>query len=144
MQTDPIADMLTRIRNANKARHERTEMPTSRLKEEIARILKEEGYIRDFRIVPSDEHNRGEQNKKRHRAYDTLVVELKFGRNRERIITDLKRVSTPGRRVYAQKDRLPRVLGGMGTAIVSTSSGVITGRQAAERGVGGEVIAFVW
>src|ERR687891_2583916 len=131
MMTDPIADMLTRIRNANRARHERTEMPTSRLKEEIARILKEEGYISDFRV------QKGE-------SFDTLVIELKFGRNRERIITDLKRVSKPGRRVYAQKDRLPRVLGGMGTAIMSTSSGVITSRQAAERGVGGEVLAFVW
>ena len=131
MLTDPIADMLTRIRNANQALHERTEMPTSKLKEEIARILKEEGYIRDFEIVKGE-------------AYDNLVVHLKYGRSRERIITDLKRISKPGRRIYAKKDRLPRVLGGMGIAILSTSSGVITGRTAAERGVGGEVIAFVW
>jgi small subunit ribosomal protein S8 len=131
MLTDPVADMLTRIRNANKAMHDRAEMPTSRLKEEIARILKEEGYIRDFRV------QKGE-------SFDTLVVELKFGRNRERVITGLRRISKPGRRVYARKDRLPRVLGGMGTAILSTSSGLVTSRTAEERGIGGEVICFVW
>lgn len=131
MLTDPIADMLTRIRNANRALHERVEMPSSGLKAEIARLLKEEGYIKDYRIV------RGE-------SYDTLVIELKFGKNRERVITDLKRISKPGRRVYARKDRLPRVLGGMGTAILSTSRGVVTSRQASELGVGGEVICFVW
>ncbi len=131
MLTDPIADMLTRIRNANKAMHDRVEMPNSRMKQEIARLLKEEGYIKDYRVVTGT-------------PYDTLVVELKFGRNRKRILTDVKRVSRPGRRVYARKDRLPRVLGGLGTAILSTSTGVITSRQAAERGVGGEVIAFVW
>jgi small subunit ribosomal protein S8 len=131
MLTDPVADMLARIRNANKAMHETVEMPTSRLKQEIARILKEEGYIRDFRV------QKGE-------SFDTLVVELKFGRNRERVITGLKRISKPGRRVYARKDRLPRVLGGMGTAILSTSSGLVTSRTAAERGIGGEVICFVW
>jgi small subunit ribosomal protein S8 len=133
MQTDPIADMLTRIRNANRALHERAEMPTSRLKSEIARILKEEGYIQDYRVEHEDDT-----------PYDTLVVELKFGRNRERVITDLKRVSKPGRRVYARKDRLPRVLGGMGTAILSTSNGLITSRAAEEQGVGGEVVCFVW
>ena len=131
MLTDPVADMLTRIRNANKAMHDHCEMPTSRLKEEIARILKEEGYIRDFRV------QKGE-------SFDTLVVELKFGRNRERVISGLRRVSKPGRRVYARKDRLPRVLGGMGTAILSTSSGLVTSRTAEERGIGGEVICFVW
>ncbi len=131
MLTDPIADMLTRIRNANKAMMDSAPMPSSRIKVEIARLLKEEGYIRDFRV------EKGE-------PFDTLVVDLKFGRNRERVITDLKRVSKPGRRVYAKKDRLPRVLGGLGTAILSTSTGVITTRQAAERGVGGEVLAFVW
>jgi small subunit ribosomal protein S8 len=144
MQTDPIADMLTRIRNANKALQETVDMPSSRLKAEIARLLKEEGYIRDFRIVSSEEFNQGEENKKKHRPYDTLSVELKFGRNRERVITDLKRVSKPGRRVYARKDRLPRVLGGMGISILSTSNGLITSRTAEERGVGGEVICFVW
>jgi small subunit ribosomal protein S8 len=131
MLTDPVADMLSRIRNANKAMHDRVEMPTSRLKEEIARILKEEGYIRDFRV------QKGE-------SFDTLVVELKFGRDRQRVISGLKRVSKPGRRVYARKDRLPRVLGGMGTAILSTSSGLVTSRTAEERGIGGEVICFVW
>jgi small subunit ribosomal protein S8 len=129
--TDPIADMLTRIRNANKALQDTVEMPTSRVKEDIARLLKEEGYIRDYHV-------------RQGQSFDTLVVELRFGRNRERIITDLKRVSKPGRRIYARKDRLPRVLGGMGTAILSTSSGVITSRTAEERGVGGEVICFVW
>ena len=131
MMTDPIADMLSRIRNANRAVHESTSMPTSKLKEQIARILKEEGYIKDYRV------EKGE-------AFDTLVIDLKFGRNRERILTDLKRVSKPGRRVYARKDRLPRVLGGMGVAILSTSTGIVTARTAQERGVGGEVICFVW
>ena len=131
MLTDPIADMLSRIRNANRAMHDTVAMPTSRMKEEIARLLLDEGYIKGFSVQQAS-------------PVDQLVIELKFGRNRERVITDLKRVSTPGRRVYAKKDRLPRVLGGLGTAILSTSTGVITTRQAAERGVGGEVLAFVW
>ena len=132
MLTDPVADMLTRIRNANKAMHATTEMPNSKLKQEIARILKEEGYIRDFHIeAPEGEHSK-------------LVVELKYGRGRERVLTDLKRVSKPGRRVYANKDRMPRVLGGMGTAIMSTSRGVCSSRTAQQEGVGGEVICFVW
>ena len=131
MLTDPVADMLARIRNANKALHERTEMPSSRLKVEIARILKEEGYISNYHV------RQGE-------SFDTLVIHLKYGRSRERIITDLKRVSKPGRRVYARKDRLPRVLGGMGVAILSTSSGLITSRTAEEKGIGGEVECFVW
>ena len=131
MLTDPIADMLTRIRNANKAMHDRAEMPTSRLKEQIARILKEEGYIRDFKIVEGE-------------SFNTLVVVLKYGKGRERVITGIKRISKPGRRVYARQDRLPRVLGGMGTAILSTSKGVITSRTAEKEGIGGEVICFVW
>jgi small subunit ribosomal protein S8 len=131
MLTDPVADMLARIRNANKALHERVEMPTSRLKVEIARILKEEGYIQDFHVQQGE-------------SFDTLVVQLKYGRGRERVITDLKRVSKPGRRVYARKDRLPRVLGGMGVAILSTSSGLVTSRAAEEKGIGGEVVCFVW
>jgi small subunit ribosomal protein S8 len=131
MLTDPIADMLTRIRNANKAMHDRVDMPNSKMKQEIARLLKEEGYIKDYRVVAGT-------------PFETLQIELKFGKNRKRILTDVKRVSRPGRRVYARKDRLPRVLGGLGTAILSTSTGIITSRQAAERGVGGEVIAFVW
>jgi small subunit ribosomal protein S8 len=129
--TDPIADMLTRIRNANKALHDTAAMPSSRLKVEIARLLKEEGYITDFHV------EKGE-------SYDNLVVHLKYGRGRERILTDLKRVSKPGRRIYARKDRMPRVLGGMGTAILSTSAGVVTSRTAQQKGIGGEVICFVW
>jgi small subunit ribosomal protein S8 len=129
--TDPVADMLTRIRNANKALQETVSMPSSRMKQEIARLLEEEGYIRGYRVEKGP-------------SFDTLVVELKFGRNRERVITDLKRVSKPGRRVYARKDRLPRVLGGMGTAILSTSTGLVTTRRAEELGIGGEVVCFVW
>jgi len=136
--TDPIADMLTRVRNANRALHDSAAMPTSRMKEEIARILKDEGYIKDFEVVQLKD------KKDQPLPYRTLVIELKFGKDRRRVITDLKRVSKPGRRVYAGKDRLPRVLGGLGTAIMSTSNGVITHRQAAERGVGGEVLAFIW
>jgi small subunit ribosomal protein S8 len=131
MLTDPVSDMLTRIRNANRALHETTSMPASRMKSEIARVLKDEGYIKDYRV------ERGE-------SFDTLVVELKYGRSRERVITDLRRISKPGRRVYARKDRLPRVLGGMGTAIMSTSNGLVTSRTAQELGVGGEVVCFVW
>ncbi len=131
MLTDPVADMLARIRNANKALHETTTLPASKLKVEIARLLKEEGYIRSFRVESGD-------------SFDTLVIELKYGRNRERVITDLKRVSKPGRRVYADKNHLPRVLGGLGTTIISTSSGVVTGRRAEELGIGGEVICYVW
>jgi small subunit ribosomal protein S8 len=131
MLTDPIADMLARIRNANKALQDTVTMPTSRAKVEIARLLKEEGYIRDYHV------EKGE-------SFDNLVVELKYGRNRERVISGLKRVSKPGRRIYARKDRLPRVLGGMGVAILSTSSGVMTSRTAEQQGVGGEVICFVW
>jgi small subunit ribosomal protein S8 len=123
--------MLTRIRNANKALHETTSMPASKLKVEIARLLKEEGYITDFQV------ERGE-------SFDVLTIQLKYGRGRERVLTNLKRVSKPGRRIYARKDRLPRVLGGMGTAILSTSAGMITHRTAQEKGVGGEVVCFVW
>jgi small subunit ribosomal protein S8 len=131
MLTDPIADMLTRIRNANKALQETVEMPTSRVKEGIARLLQEEGYINGFSVRSGE-------------SFDSLVVELKYGASRERIITDLKRVSKPGRRVYARKDRLPRVLGGMGTAIMSTSKGLVTSKTAEREGIGGEVICFVW
>jgi small subunit ribosomal protein S8 len=129
--TDPVADMLTRIRNANKALHDHAEMPSSKLKVEIARILKEEGYIRDFRVEEEGTHPK-------------LVIELKYGRSRERVLSGIKRISKPGRRIYAGKDRLPRVLGGMGTAILSTSRGVITSRTAEREGIGGEVICFVW
>ncbi len=138
MLTDPISDMLTRIRNANKALQDTVTMPTSRAKTEIARLLKEEGYIRDYHV------ERQQDAKGEDMPYEMLVIELKYGRNRERVISGLKRVSKPGRRVYARKDRLPRVLGGMGVAILSTSSGVMTGRSAEEKGVGGEVVCFVW
>ena len=131
MLTDPVADMLARLKNANKALHETAAMPASRMKIEIARVLKDEGYIKDYRV------EKGE-------SFDTLIVELKFGQNRERVITDLRRVSKPGRRVYARKDRLPRVLGGMGTAIMSTSKGLVSSRTAQELGVGGEVVCFIW
>jgi small subunit ribosomal protein S8 len=131
MITDPIADMLTRIRNANQALHLKVEMPSSGMRREIARILQEEGYIEEFAVSKGEVH-------------DTLVVTLKYGANRERVISGLKRVSKPGRRIYARKDRPHKVLGGMGVAILSTSSGVVTGRQAQEKGVGGEVLCYVW
>jgi small subunit ribosomal protein S8 len=131
MLTDPVADMLTRVRNANKALHDTTSMPASKLKVEIARLLKEEGYITDYSVESGE-------------AFDLLVIKLKYGRGRERVLTDLKRVSKPGRRIYARKDRLPRVLGGMGISILSTSNGLMTSRKAAEAGVGGEVVCFVW
>jgi small subunit ribosomal protein S8 len=131
MLTDPVADMLTRIRNANKALHDTTTMPASKLKVEIARLLKEEGYITDYSVESGE-------------SFDTLVIKLKYGRGRERVLTDLKRVSKPGRRIYARKDRLPRVLGGMGISILSTSRGLMTSRKAAEEGIGGEVVCFVW
>ena len=131
MVSDPIADMLTRIRNANQALHESVEMPSSGMRREIARILDEEGYIEGYAV------QKGE-------TFDTLVVQLKYGPNRERVISGLKRISKPGRRVYAKKDRPHKVLGGMGVAILSTSTGVVTGRQAQEKGVGGEVLCYVW
>jgi small subunit ribosomal protein S8 len=134
MLTDPVADMLTRIRNANKALHDRAEMPTSKLKVEIARILKEEGYIRDYHVDAGESEG----------SHARLVIELKYGRSRERILTDLKRVSKPGRRIYAGKDRRQRVLGGMGIAIMSTSRGVVTSRTAEAEGIGGEVLCYVW
>ena len=123
--------MLTRIRNANQALHLKVEMPNSGMRREIARILEQEGYIEGFQVDKGEVH-------------DTLVVTLKYGANRERVISGLKRVSKPGRRIYARKDRPHKVLGGMGVAILSTSSGVVTGRQAQEAGVGGEVLCYVW
>jgi small subunit ribosomal protein S8 len=131
MVTDPIGDMLTRIRNANTALHETVAMPVSGMKREIARILKEEGYIDDWTVAKGE-------------TYDTLTLTLRYSPSRERVISGLKRVSKPGRRVYAKKDRPHRVLGGMGLAILSTSEGVVTGRQAQEQGVGGEVLCYVW
>jgi small subunit ribosomal protein S8 len=131
MMTDPIADMLTRIRNANTAHKEEVEIPASRLKEEVARVLAREGYVQGIRLE-------GDEPKRR------IVVEMKYGPDRERTISGLKRVSRPGRRVYADRDHLPRVLGGLGVSILSTSQGLLTDRQAARRGVGGEVLCQVW
>ncbi|SDD47100.1 30S ribosomal protein S8 [Actinokineospora iranica] len=129
--TDPIADFLTRLRNANSAYHDEVVLPHSKLKAHIAEILKREGYIAGFR----DED--GEKGK-------NLVVELKYGPNRERSIAGLRRVSKPGLRVYAKSTNLPKVLGGLGVAIISTSGGLLTDRQAGKQGVGGEVLAYVW
>ena len=129
--TDPIADMLTRLRNANSAYHDRVVMPHSKIKANIAEILQREGYIAGFHAEDAA-------------VGKSLVVELKFGPNRERSIGGLRRVSKPGLRVYAKSTSLPKVLGGLGVAIISTSTGLLTDRQAAKKGVGGEVLAFVW
>lgn len=129
--TDPIADMLARIRNSTTAQQEVVRMPSSKQKVGIADILKREGYIRDWEVEPSAEGA-------------ILRIDLKYGPNRERTIVGLKRISKPGLRVYAQRDSVPRVLGGLGIAILSTSRGLMTDHQAKRQGVGGEVIAFVW
>jgi small subunit ribosomal protein S8 len=129
--TDPIADMLSRIRNASSAHHDTVLMPSSKIKLGIADILKREGYIDDFRI------ERGEKGPQ-------LMVELKYGPNRERTIVGIKRISKPGLRVFAQRDGIPRVLGGLGIAIISTSKGLLTDKQAAKARVGGEVVCYVW
>jgi len=131
--TDPIADFLTRIRNGITAAHETVEVPASKLKVELARILSEQGYIRSYETRPSD---RG--------ASETLVVELKYTESRVSVISGLQRVSRPGRRTYTDSKSVPRVLGGMGTTIVTTSHGVMTGHDARQQGVGGEVLAQVW
>ena len=133
--TDPIADMLTRVRNANSAYHDNVSMPHSKIKAHIAEILQQEGYIAGWRTVDVERDGR---------AYKELVVDLKYGPNRERSIAGLRRVSKPGLRVYAKSSALPRVLGGLGVAIISTSSGLLTDRQAAKRRMGGEVLAYVW
>ena len=129
--TDPIADMLTRIRNANVVRHEVLELPSSKIKAEIADILKREGYVRDYEVI--------EDNKQ-----GVLKVFLKYGPNEERVITGIKRISKPGLRVFAKADEVPRVLNGLGTAIVSTSKGVLSDKEARSQQVGGEVLAYVW
>lgn len=129
--TDPIADMLTRIRNANVVYREVVDIPASRMKRALAQILKQEGYIRDYELVED-----GKQG--------ILRVHLKYGANRERVITGLKRISRPGLRVYAGHDELPRVLGGLGIAVLSTSRGVMTEKQAKEEHIGGEVLCYVW
>jgi len=129
--TDPIADMLTRIRNANSAYKAETTMPSSKKLVEIARILKHEGYIADYNVVSAE-------------PQDQLQVTLKYGPKKERTISGIRRISKPGLRVYAKKDELPRVLGGLGIAVISTSHGVLTDRGARKEGVGGEVIAYIW
>jgi small subunit ribosomal protein S8 len=129
--TDPIADMLTRLRNANSAYQDSVSMPYSKVKVHIAEILQQEGYIGEFHTADAE-------------VGKTLVIALKYGPSRERSIAGLKRVSKPGLRVYAKKDNLPRVLGGLGIAIISTSGGLLTDKQAVRRGVGGEVLAYVW
>lgn len=129
--TDPIGDMLTRIRNAVMAQHDRVDIPSSRLKQAIAQILKDEGFIQDFQVI-SD----GPQA--------TLRIFLKYGPNKEPVISGLKRISKPGLRIYAKKHEVPRVLGGLGVAIISTSKGVMADRQARKEGVGGEVLCYVW
>ncbi|MFN8185121.1 MAG: 30S ribosomal protein S8 [Candidatus Nanopelagicales bacterium] len=129
--TDPIADMLTRLRNASAAHHDEVAMPHSKIKEGIAEILKSEGYVADVRTEDAQ-------------VGRTLVVGLKYGPNRERSISGVRRVSKPGLRVYAKRGDMPRVLGGLGIAIISTSSGLLTDRQAEQKGVGGEVLAYVW
>jgi small subunit ribosomal protein S8 len=129
--TDPIADMLTRLRNGNAAHHDEVTMPSSRIKVEIAKVLKQEGYIRDYAVERADVGSR-------------LTIALKYGPNRERTISGVRRISKPGLRVYAKKENLPRVLGGLGIAIISTSSGLLTDRAAHKAGIGGEVVAYVW
>jgi len=129
--TDPIADMLTRVRNANSANKTSTTMPSSKKLVELARILKEEGYIVDYRVIEAEPQNQ-------------LEITLKYGARKEKSLTGLRRISKPGLRVYAKKDELPRVLGGLGIAIISTSQGVMTDRAARKAGVGGEVVAYIW
>lgn len=129
--TDPIADMLTRIRNANDAYHATVDMPASKMKAAVLRILKDEGFVKNVEQVEVENH-------------PTLRVSLKYGANREKVIKGLKRISKPGLRVYANKEELPKVLGGLGIAIISTSKGVMTDKAARKAGLGGEVLAFVW
>ena len=130
--TDPIADMLTRIRNANAMRYTKVEVPTSNVKLEIARILKEEGFISEFVVEQHDDKDA------------MIVLSLKYGNKKERVITGLKRISKPGLRVYAKVGEIPRVLNGLGIAIISTSKGIMTDKQAREQKVGGEVLAYIW
>ena len=129
--TDPIADMLTRIRNANQMRYKEVEVPASKMKLEIARILKEEGFIADFKV-------------KKNNVQNIIVLTLKYGEKKERVITGLKRISKPGLRVYAKAEEVPTVLNGLGIAIMSTSKGVMTGKDAKKQSLGGEVLAYIW
>lgn len=129
--TDTIADMLTRIRNANAMRYTEVTVPASKLKLELAKILKEEGYIKDYKVVKDS-------------AQGNIVLTLKYGENKEKVITGLKRISKPGLRVYAKKDEVPKVLNGLGIAVISTSKGVMTDKEARKQGLGGEVLAYIW
>jgi len=129
--TDPIADMLTRIRNANTANHEVVDIPVSKMKTAVAEILKEEGFIRSYEIVPQQPQG-------------VLRVTLKYGPEKEKVITGLRRISRPGLRVYTSRTEIPRVLGGLGLVIISTSSGIMSGKRAKREGFGGEVLAYVW
>lgn len=129
--TDPIADMLTRIRNANSVHHDKVGIPCSKIKTAIAEILKSEGFIKDFEVVAGEHQN-------------VIRVQLKYGPNKEKVISGIKRISKPGLRVYTQKDQLPRVLGGLGIAVISTSKGMMTDKAARKAGLGGEVVAYVW
>ena len=129
--TDPVADMLTRIRNANTAGHADVEIPASKIKKNIAEILLKEGYIKGFEIVETEPQN-------------IIKIQMKYGPDKKRVISGIKRISKPGLKVYAKKDEVPKVLGGLGIAIISTSSGLITDKQARELGVGGEVVCMVW
>ncbi len=130
--TDPIADMLTRIRNASRAGHPTVTVPASRLKIEIARIMREEGYIQDYKVIAKEGNKRD------------LLIELKYGPHRERVINGIRRISKPGLRIYARKDTIPILLGGLGTVVVSTSRGVMTGKEARKLGIGGEILCFIW
>ena len=129
--TDTIADMLTRIRNANAMRYEEVKVPASNIKKEIARILKEEGFIKDYKIESDN-------------TQGTIILTLKYTEKRERVITGLKRISKPGLRVYANKDEVPKVLNGLGIAIISTSKGIMTDKEARKENIGGEVLAYIW
>jgi len=131
VMTDPVADMLTRIRNANSVYHDKVEIPASKIKQAIAQVLKAEGFIKDFEIIKDDKQG-------------MLRASLKYGPNREKVITGIKRISKPGLRVYVKSEQMPRVLGGLGIAIISTSKGIMTEKQARRDGLGGEVLAFVW
>ena len=131
MVTDPIADMLTRIRNANAMRYKEVEIPSSKIKVEIAKILKNEGFINDYKI-------------KKNNVQNIIVLSLKYGQNKERVITGLKRISKPGLRVYVKSEEIPKVLNGLGIAIMSTSKGILTGKDAKASNLGGEVLAYIW
>ena len=131
MRSDPIADLLTRIRNGSRAEHEKVDIPSSKLKVRMAEILKDEGFIKNFRVLDDDKQG-------------TLRVYLKYGDGAEKVISGIVRVSTPGRRVYVTQDKIPSILGGMGVALISTSRGVLTDRDARKEHVGGEVLAYVW